>query len=183
MPPDSLHSEWQSVKRLLLISLLDQENRSVLDQVWSRLQQSLPQVNIALLAASSQSLPESSSSEQISHLSVISLPFPFSDLTNHAEALIQTLKERSFDAAIVFTLPQQSPYLVAYCCYLAGIPIRVGQSIEFGGSVLSHWIKPPLDPTNSLEYQLYLLQAIGLLIDKSIDSDLSMAAAIDMATV
>ncbi|NJL22052.1 MAG: hypothetical protein HC895_16540 [Leptolyngbyaceae cyanobacterium SM1_3_5] len=47
-----------------------------------------------------------------------------------------------FDGAIVLTAPMQSPYPAAYRCYLAGIPIRVGQSIEFGGGVLSHCIEP-----------------------------------------
>lgn len=44
--------------------------------------------------------------------------------------------------AVIFTGPGRSPYPDAYRCYLAGIPLRVGESCEFGGGVLSHWIRP-----------------------------------------
>lgn len=52
-------------------------------------------------------------------------------------ALIAKLREYAFDAAVIFTNPRESPYALAYICYLAGIPIRIGQSQEFGGGVLS----------------------------------------------
>lgn len=66
-----------------------------------------------------------------------------------------------FEAAMIFTAPGRSPYAIAYLCYLAGIPIRVGQSIEFGGGVLSHWVKPPLRAVGA-EYHLHLLRSVGL---------------------
>jgi hypothetical protein len=52
---------------------------------------------------------------------------------------IEMLRAHQFDASIIFTSFSQSPYPPAYACYLAGIPVRIGQSKEFGGSVLSHW--------------------------------------------
>jgi ADP-heptose:LPS heptosyltransferase len=55
--------------------------------------------------------------------------------------LIDILKSNTFDAAIVFPSEFNSPYPVAYLCYLAEIPIRIGKSVEFGGSVLSHSIQ------------------------------------------
>jgi ADP-heptose:LPS heptosyltransferase len=56
-------------------------------------------------------------------------------------ALIAKLRQFAFDASVIFTNPQQSPYPLAYICYLAGIPIRISQSQEFGGSVFSHGVK------------------------------------------
>ncbi len=56
-------------------------------------------------------------------------------------ALITKLREYAFDAAVIFTNPRESPYALAYICYLAGIPIRIGQSQEFGGGVLSQNIE------------------------------------------
>jgi hypothetical protein len=70
---------------------------------------------------------------------------------------VQWLSDRRFDAALIFTAPNQSPYALAYLCYLAGIPIRVGQSQEFGGSVLSACIAPPLDRVSSEDYYLHLI--------------------------
>ena len=65
--------------------------------------------------------------------------------------LIPQLRDRRFDAAIILTQSGQSPYAAAYLCYLAGIPIRVGQSCEFGGSVLSH-VLPARDLLSSPIY-------------------------------
>jgi hypothetical protein len=170
-----MHPDWQLVERLLVVSLLEQDNQSVLHQILSVIQRSLPQIHISVLTSLPfsvlpsfpDSLPNAFPGKQDCALDIISPSFPFSSLANHAEPLIQILKARSFDAAIVVTLPQQSPYLVAYCCYLAGIPIRVGQSCEFSGGVLSYWVKPPIDPVNPLEYQLHLLQSAGFAIDRS----------------
>lgn len=72
--------------------------------------------------------------------------------------LLPTLQQ-GFDAAIVFTADRQSPYPIAYLCYLAGIPIRIGQSLEFGGGVLSHAVKP--SEATGGDRHLYLLQAVG----------------------
>ncbi|NEQ24377.1 MAG: hypothetical protein F6K28_35725 [Microcoleus sp. SIO2G3] len=66
-----------------------------------------------------------------------------------------------FEAAIVLTAPGQSPYPAAYRCYLAGIPIRVGQSIEFGGGVLSQCVKP-IETDDPIAHHLHLLRSIGL---------------------
>jgi hypothetical protein len=79
---------------------------------------------------------------------------------NRYPELIQALRDRQFDAAVILTAPERSPYALAYLCYLAGIPIRVGQSREFGGGVLSHCIAPPIDPVALLQYHLHLFQSI-----------------------
>lgn len=83
----------------------------------------------------------------------------------HAEMICLAFAEvefsKEFEAAIVLTAPGQSPYPVAYRCYLAGIPIRVGQSIEFGGGVLSHCIEP-IETDDPIAHHWHLLRSIGL---------------------
>jgi len=81
--------------------------------------------------------------------------------------MIHQIRDRSFDAALVFTTPHQSPYGLAYLCYLAGIPLRYGQSCEFGGAVLTTCIVPPLDPVQLTDYHLHLLQSIDFPIQDS----------------
>jgi lipopolysaccharide heptosyltransferase II len=76
--------------------------------------------------------------------------------------VIGDLRARQFDAALIFTSFSQSPYPPAYMCYLAGIPIRIGQSREFGGSVLSQWVKPLPDPTHQVDRNLHLLESAGI---------------------
>lgn len=65
-----------------------------------------------------------------------------------------------YDAALILTAPGQSPFTLAYLCYLAGIPIRIGQSWEFGGQVLTHCLPPPESP--DCNRHLHLLQGMGL---------------------
>jgi ADP-heptose:LPS heptosyltransferase len=53
-------------------------------------------------------------------------------------AAVETLRERDFDAAIIFTSYKQSALPAAYLCYLAGIPMRAAGSFEGPGSLLTH---------------------------------------------
>lgn len=76
--------------------------------------------------------------------------------------LVALLSERAFDAAFIFTSFAQSPHPPAYACYLAGIPVRVGQSKEFGGALLTHWVKPLPDSAHQVERSLHLLRSVGL---------------------
>jgi ADP-heptose:LPS heptosyltransferase len=80
-------------------------------------------------------------------------------------SLIQTLRERHFDAALIFTSFTQSPYPPAYAAYLAGIPLRVGLSKEFGGSLITHWEKPPSDAGHQVDRNLDLLRLLNIPAD------------------
>ncbi len=75
--------------------------------------------------------------------------------------LAENLRARGFDAAIIFTSFSQSPYPPAFVCYLAGIPVRVGQSREFGGRVLTDWVKAPPDEMHQVDRNLFLLESAG----------------------
>ncbi|HEY8477659.1 MAG TPA: hypothetical protein VIN09_12405 [Chloroflexota bacterium] len=75
-------------------------------------------------------------------------------------ALVQHLRAHQFDAAFVFSPPGESPYPLAYACYLAGIPVRCGTSIEFGGGVLTHWVKPLRAPDAPEQHHAHLVRAV-----------------------
>ena len=51
---------------------------------------------------------------------------------------VETLRERGFDATIIFTSYKQSALPAAYLCYLSGIPIRAAGTFEGPGSLLTH---------------------------------------------
>ncbi|MHB9156185.1 MAG: glycosyltransferase family 9 protein, partial [Endomicrobiales bacterium] len=74
---------------------------------------------------------------------------------------IDGLRDRRFDAAVIFTSFPQSPHPPAYACFLAGIPLRIGQSKEFGGSLLTRWVKPLPDYLHQADRDLHLLEAEG----------------------
>lgn len=54
-----------------------------------------------------------------------------------AAAHADDLAGDGFDAALLLLEPGQSPHGLGYLLYLAGVPVRVGRSGEFGGSALS----------------------------------------------
>jgi ADP-heptose:LPS heptosyltransferase len=75
--------------------------------------------------------------------------------------LIHLLAERSFYGAVIFTSFSQTPHVAAYVCYLAGIPLRAGDSKEFGGGTLSTELRGTLDATHQVDRNLHLVQALG----------------------
>jgi ADP-heptose:LPS heptosyltransferase len=76
-------------------------------------------------------------------------------------ALVEEIRSRRFDAVIIFTSFTQSPHPPAYVCYLAGIPLRIGQSKEFGGGLLTRWVRPLGDESHQVDRNLHLLRTTG----------------------
>ncbi|HEU4673743.1 MAG TPA: glycosyltransferase family 9 protein [Candidatus Limnocylindrales bacterium] len=77
-------------------------------------------------------------------------------------ALVRRLESGRFDAAFVFTSFSQSVFPPAFACYLAGIPVRVGQAADFGGSVLSHPVAPAPDGSHQVDRNLRLVEGLGI---------------------
>lgn len=78
--------------------------------------------------------------------------------------LVRSLAERRFDAALIFTSFSQTPHTPAYACYLAGIPLRAGESKEFGGAVLTTALDPAPDGQHQVERNLRLVEAVGFTV-------------------
>lgn len=75
--------------------------------------------------------------------------------------LVALLKDRDFDGALIFTSFSQSPHAPAYVCYLAGIPLRAGESTEFGGSVLTDALSGAPVSMHQVDRNLRLVNALG----------------------
>ncbi|MDP9312690.1 MAG: glycosyltransferase family 9 protein [Chloroflexota bacterium] len=75
--------------------------------------------------------------------------------------LIDVLAERRFDAAIIFTSFSQTPHVPGYVCYLAGIPLRAGESKEFGGAALTTELRGAPDDMHQVERNLRLVETLG----------------------
>jgi ADP-heptose:LPS heptosyltransferase len=80
------------------------------------------------------------------------------------QALIQQLAARRFDAALIFTSFSQTPHVPGYVCYLAGIPLRAGESKEFGGSTLTDELKGAPDDLHQVERNLRLVEQLGFTV-------------------
>src|SRR5207237_6760490 len=79
--------------------------------------------------------------------------------------LIALLTERKFDAALIFTSFSQTPYTPGYVCYLAGIPLRAGESKEFGGSTLTTELRGAPDELHQVERNLRLIEHLGFEVE------------------
>jgi ADP-heptose:LPS heptosyltransferase len=79
-------------------------------------------------------------------------------------AMIDTLKERKFDAAVIFTVFSQSPLPAALLVSMAEIPKRLAYCRENPYQLLSHWI-PEEEPYTFIRHQvrrdLDLVKSIG----------------------
>ena len=78
--------------------------------------------------------------------------------------LIETLKFRQFDAAIIFTSFSQSPHPPALICALAGIPVRIGESKEADTGTLTHVLPPAPDTLHQVDRNLRLIESLGFQI-------------------
>lgn len=154
----------KSVQRILVMQVGSQQDLMLTVPALQRLRQLLPDAAIALMVSLD--------------VNQIGLHLPWVDELLVYEgakfvnvecelALISQLRQRAFDASVIFTNALESPYPLAYICYLAGIPIRIGQSQEFGGGVLSHWLKRQASENTADQHLLLLESVFGNLLCKN----------------
>jgi lipopolysaccharide heptosyltransferase II len=79
-------------------------------------------------------------------------------------AMVRKLKQRRFDAAVIFCVFSQNPLPAAFLCHLAEIPIRLAYCRENPYKILTHWIPDP-EPEKFIRHevqrQLDLVRTIG----------------------
>ncbi len=91
--------------------------------------------------------------------------------------LIDTLAGRAFDAALIFTSFSQTPHSPGYLCYLAGIPLRAGESKEFGGATLSTELRGAADDLHQVDRNLRLVEHLGFRVrDRGLRIEIPPAA-------
>lgn len=87
--------------------------------------------------------------------------------------LIKMLSERKFDAALIFTSFSQTPHVPGYVCYLAGIPLRAGESKEFSGGILTTDLHSAPDELHQVERNLRLVEHLGFVVkDRQLKIDI-----------
>jgi lipopolysaccharide heptosyltransferase II len=79
-------------------------------------------------------------------------------------AMVERLRGRAFDAAVIFTVYSQNPLPAALICFLAGIPLRLAHCRENPYGLLTDWLADP-EPQECLRHevrrQLDLVAAVG----------------------
>jgi lipopolysaccharide heptosyltransferase II len=83
---------------------------------------------------------------------------------------IAQLRQRRFDAAVIFTVYSQNPLPAALLCHLADIPLRLAHCRENPYQLLTHWV-PEREPQDLVRHevqrQLDLVATVGARIDDS----------------
>ncbi|MGE5222662.1 MAG: glycosyltransferase family 9 protein [Omnitrophica WOR_2 bacterium] len=161
-----INPEWLNVRRILAVRLDNIGDVVMLSPALRAIKQAMPEAHITLLASPGGSLV----APLIPWIEdVITWRALWQDISGaiqmnpeREQELVSLLHSYQFDAAVIFTSFSQSPYPPAYACYLAGIPLRLGHSNEFGGGVLSHWAKPPDESGHQVDRNLSLLAHIGI---------------------
>jgi ADP-heptose:LPS heptosyltransferase len=162
-----LDSRWADARNLLLIRLDNIGDVVLLSAAIRTLRENLPQARLTLLAspAGSQAGTLLPWLDEVMVWRAIWQDLGHLPLDPSREmALVETLRAREFDATIVFTSFSQTPHGAAYACYLAGIPLRLGESKEFGGGLLTTEIRDLPDELYQAERSLRLLEGVGFVV-------------------
>lgn len=166
-----IDEQWRSVQRILAIRLDNLGDVLVTTPALHAIKSSLPAAQLTLLA-SPVGAQVARLNPDIDDVIVYEAPWmdPWHKLPQNSEreqCMIALLRERRFDAAIIFTSYHQSSLPAAYLCYLADIPLRLAASIDGPGSLLTTRHKHPERMMHEVERGLDLVNAIGLTTDKT----------------
>lgn len=163
--PKSLSpNPFRSVHNLLVLRLDNIGDVVMTSPAIQALKENLPQAKITFMASPAGSLvaPLLPGVDDVLTWRVLWQDLGRLDFNPQREwDLIQTLKSRQFDAAIIFTSFSQSPHPAALICALAGIPLRLGESKEVDGGTLTHAVVSAPDEIHQVERNLRLLESVG----------------------
>ncbi len=134
--------EREDFRRILLVRLDNLGDVLLTTPAFRAVRQTLPEAHLALLAGPAGCeigrLAPDVDETILYHAPNEDVYFRLPQDPKRELDAVETLKERDFDAAIIFTSYKQSALPAAYLCYLAGIPVRAAGSFEGPGSLLTH---------------------------------------------
>ncbi len=134
------------------------------------LKQTWPDCHLTLLTSSAGSLVAPMIPE-IDDIITFDVPWVQSDNCHDPASVLtmaETLRQRAFDGAIIFTVQSQNPLPAAMLCYLAGISRVLGYCRENPYQLLTDWVPDPevlVATRHEVERQLDLVATIGCQTD------------------
>jgi ADP-heptose:LPS heptosyltransferase len=163
-----VNGPWADARRILVMRLDNIGDVLMTSPVLRALKENLPEAHVTLMASpgGSKAAPLLPWVDEVLPWRVL-----WQDLGRlpHDPAreweLVETLRRGKYDAVIILTSFKQTPHAAGYACYLAGIPLRLGESKEWGGGVLTTEVPPAPDELHQAERNLRLIEHIGLRIE------------------
>jgi ADP-heptose:LPS heptosyltransferase len=167
-PSITLDPQWQAVRNIVVMRLDNIGDVLMISPVLRSLKENLPQAKLTLMAS-----PGGAQAAALLPWVDEVLPWRvlWQDLGRLAFdpdrewELIQTLRDRQFDAAVILTSFRQSPHPAGLICALAGIPLRLGESKELGGLALTHEIASAPDEIHQVDRNLRLIESVGFQVN------------------
>lgn len=160
---------WAEARRILVVRLDNLGDVLLMTPAIHAIRESLPEAKLTLLT-SPTGAQAGRLNPDLDDVIAYEAPWvdPWQQLPHDPrgeQAMVATLAERRFDAAVIFTSFRQSSLPAAYLCYLAGIPLRLAASIDASGSLLTTRHKHSEGMKHEVERGLELVAAVGLRTD------------------
>jgi ADP-heptose:LPS heptosyltransferase len=159
-----LSSPWNAIRNLLVLRLDNIGDVLMTSPTLQAIKQNLPNAKLTLMASPAGSLtaPLLPWVDEVLPYRTLWQDLGRLDFDPTREwQLIETLRDRQFDAAIILTSFSQSPHPPALICALAGIPLRLGESKEADLGTLTHPVSPAPDEIHQVDRNLRLIEAVG----------------------
>ncbi|PPS42309.1 glycosyl transferase family 9 [Chroococcidiopsis sp. TS-821] len=157
-------NQWQNLRNILVMRLDNIGDVIMTSPVLRSIKENLPQAKLTLMVspAGASTAPLLPWVDEVIPWRVVWQDLGRLDFDPAREwEMIEMLRQRQFDAAIILTSFSQSPYPAALACYLAGIPLRLGESKESGLGILTNSITPAPDEIHQVERNLRLIESVG----------------------
>ncbi len=158
-------NEWQAARNILAVRMDNIGDVVMLGPALRAVKETSPQARITLLASPAGATAAGMLpwvDEVIFWRAIwqdVGNRMPFEPARE--QELVRLLANYRFDAALIFTSFSQTPHTPGYVCYLAGIPLRAGESKEFGGSTLSVELRGVPTELHQVERNLRLVEHLG----------------------
>jgi ADP-heptose:LPS heptosyltransferase len=161
-----IDERWRAARNVLAIRLDNLGDVLVTTPALHAIRRSLPEARLTLLA-SPVGAQVGRLNPDLDDVIVYQAPWmdPWHTLSQdpaREQQMIELIRARQFDGAIIFTSFRQSPLPAAYLCYMAGIPLRAAASIDGPGSLLTTRHKHPERMLHEVERGLDLVGALGM---------------------
>lgn len=165
--------DWTTVNRILCIRLDTLGDMIMTTPALNAIRASQPHCHLTLMTSSAGALiaPQIPMVDEVMVYDSPWLKATAPRANSQPEyAMFDELRDRAFDAAIIFTVYSQSPLPSAFMCYMAGIPLRLAHCRENPYQLLTHYIRDP-EPEqltrHEVQRQLDLLHSVGYQTDDS----------------
>ena len=168
-----MNGAWSEARRLLVMRLDNIGDVVMTGPVLRALKENLPDTSLTLMASpgGSKAAPLLPWVDDVLTWRVVWQDLGRLPLDPSREmGMIEAIKAGGYDGAVVLTSFKQTPHPAGYACYLAGIPLRLGESKEWGGGVLTDEVSAAPDGLHQAERNLRLVEHAGFRVrDRSLD--------------